>query len=100
MADETSVNGQITDSVTQSNAKSLGEAPALALGNLYQAAAHSLSIAMQNATSAQQLMNTVAQAATAKGVQIIHSAGSEPGLGLEPLLDLSYLSLDADGEKN
>lgn len=32
----TSVNGQITDSVTQANTKVLGEAPAEAMGNLFE----------------------------------------------------------------
>ena len=39
----TAVNGQITDAVTQTNTKILGEAPAMAMGNLYQSTAHALS---------------------------------------------------------
>ena len=31
----TTVNPQITDAVTQSNVKVVGEAPAMALGNVY-----------------------------------------------------------------
>ncbi|MDX2299324.1 MAG: RebB family R body protein, partial [Xanthomonadaceae bacterium] len=37
MAD--TVNPQITDAVTQSNVNVLGDAPAMAMGNLYQATA-------------------------------------------------------------
>lgn len=37
MAFPTAVNGQITDAVTQANVKVIGEAPAMAMGNLYQA---------------------------------------------------------------
>ena len=33
------VNNQITDSVTQANTKVLGEAPTIAMGNLFQATA-------------------------------------------------------------
>lgn len=36
MAFPTAVNGQITDAVTQANVKVIGEAPAMAMGNLYQ----------------------------------------------------------------
>ncbi len=42
MAFPTSVNDQITDSVTQANTKVLGDAPAIAMGNLYQATAQAL----------------------------------------------------------
>ena len=38
------VNDQITDAVTQVNVKVLGEAPAEALGSLYQSMAHSTGI--------------------------------------------------------
>ncbi|MGV8520989.1 RebB family R body protein, partial [Pseudomonas aeruginosa] len=36
MSFPTAVNDQLTDAVTQSNAKVLGQAPALALGTVYQ----------------------------------------------------------------
>ncbi len=36
MAFPSAVNGQITDAVTQANVKVVGEAPAMAIGNLYQ----------------------------------------------------------------
>jgi len=36
MTDPTPVNSQITDSVTQTNTKVIGEAPAQAMGDLYQ----------------------------------------------------------------
>ena len=54
MAIPTAVNGQITDAVTQSNVKVLGDAPAYAMGALYQSLAHSTGILYENATSAQQ----------------------------------------------
>ncbi len=73
MAFPTSVNDQITDSVTQSNAQVLGVAPATALGNLYQATAQALSNAAHNATTAQQNTNITAQAATTMGVALLYS---------------------------
>ncbi len=71
MAD--TVNSQITDSVTQSNVKVLADAPAMAMGSLYQTMAHSLGILMENAVVAQQNMNVIAQAATTQGVNMIYS---------------------------
>jgi len=73
MAFPTSVNDQITDSVTQANVKVLGDAPAIAMGNLYQATAQALANAAHNATMAQQQMYATAQAATTMGVAILFS---------------------------
>ena len=44
MAYPTAVNNQITDAVSQSNVKVLGDAPAVALAQLYQATAQALSL--------------------------------------------------------
>ncbi|NQZ73911.1 MAG: RebB family R body protein, partial [Dinoroseobacter sp.] len=46
MADNTEVNSQITDAVTQTNVKVLGEAPAQAMGTLYQIASQAAGIAI------------------------------------------------------
>lgn len=71
------VNSQITDAVTQSNVKVLGEAPAMAMGTIYQTMAQSVGLSMQNAVSAQQQMNVIAQAATTQGVNLIYSIPTE-----------------------
>ncbi len=73
MAFPTSVNDQITDSVTQVNTKVLGDAPAIAMGNLFQATAQALANAAHNATSSQQQTNITAQAATTMGVTTLYS---------------------------
>jgi hypothetical protein len=73
MAYPTAVNDQITDSVTQANLKVLGDAPAMALGNLYVATSQALSNAAHNATSAQQQTNVTAQAATTSGITTLYS---------------------------
>ncbi len=73
MAFPTSVNDQITDSVTQANTKVLGDAPAMAMGNLFQATAQALANAAHNATSSQQQTNVTAQAATTMGVTTLYS---------------------------
>ncbi|OQP78034.1 R body protein RebB-like protein [Xanthomonas phaseoli pv. syngonii LMG 9055] len=68
MAFPTAVNPQITDAVTQANVKVVGEAPAFAMGSIYQSLAHSGGILFQNAIAAQQQQNTLAQAANNQGV--------------------------------
>ncbi len=74
----TTVNSQITDAVTQTNTKVLGEAPAMAMGSLYQSMAQNLAIASQNAVSAQQQMNIISQATTTQGVAIIYAGDGAP----------------------
>ncbi|MCX6938763.1 MAG: RebB family R body protein [Verrucomicrobia bacterium] len=73
MAHPTSVNSQITDSITQANTKVLGDAPAIAMGNLYQATGQALANAAHNATNAQQQSNITTQAATTQGVSTLYS---------------------------
>ena len=73
MAFPTSVNSQITDSITQANTKVLGDAPAVAMGNLFQATAQALANAAHNATTSQQQTNVTAQAATTMGVTTLYS---------------------------
>lgn len=73
MAFPTAVNSQITDAVTQSNVEVLGDAPAVAVGNLYQATAQALGNAAHNATTAIQQTAVTAQAATTMGVATLYS---------------------------
>ena len=73
MAFPTAVNDQITDSVTQANVKVLGDAPALAMGNLYQATAQALANAAHNATNAQQQSYVTAQTSTTMGVATLYA---------------------------
>jgi hypothetical protein len=73
MAYPTAVNNQITDSVTQANVKVLGDAPAVAMGNLFQATAQALANAAHNATTAQQQGTITAQATTVMGVATLYS---------------------------
>ncbi|USI99601.1 RebB family R body protein [Xanthomonas prunicola] len=67
MAFPTIVDPQITDAVTQTNVKGIGQAPAFAMSSIYQSVAHSGGSLFQNALSAQQ-QNTLAQASTNQGV--------------------------------
>ncbi len=61
------VNPQITDAVTEANVKVVGEAPAMALGNLLQSLSHATSLLFENSVVAQQQRNTLAIAAVNQG---------------------------------
>lgn len=68
MAFPTAVNSQITDSVSQTNTKVLGDAPAVAMGNLFVATSQALSNAAHNATNNQQQSYVTMQASTTQSV--------------------------------
>ena len=67
------VAAQITDAVTQSNVKVLAEAPAMAMGTIYQSLAHSTGMMFENSVNTQQQQNMLQQAATAQGVIQVYS---------------------------
>ncbi len=73
MAYPTLVNDQITDSVTQANVKVLGDAPAMAMGAIFQSLSHSTGILYENAVSSQQQLAIAAQASTNQGVIQVYS---------------------------
>jgi len=70
------VNGAITDSVTQVNTKVLGETPAMAMGNLQMSTSQALSASGQNLTSGQQQANVMYQAATVQGINALMNTGN------------------------
>lgn len=69
----TAVNSQITDAITQVNVKVLGDAPAMAMGNLFIATSQALSNAAHNATNNQQQSYVTTQASTAQGVATLYA---------------------------
>ncbi|MFK7796596.1 MAG: RebB family R body protein [Aureispira sp.] len=71
MPDNSKVNGQVTDAVTQTNVNVLGEAPAQAIGSLYQMAAHANGLSMQNAVSNQQNLNQLNTPIVAEAIRLI-----------------------------
>lgn len=73
MAEDTAVNSQITDSVTQVNTKVLGDSPAMALSNLFISTSQALSNAAHNATSLQMNTNVTSQAAMTQGVATLYA---------------------------
>ncbi len=81
------VNPQITDAVTQTNVKILGDAPGMAMGLLYQATAQALANAAHNATTAQQNANTILQATTTQGVALLYGVDtSSTAVGIAKIL--------------
>jgi Killing trait len=73
MAFPTAVNSQITDSITQVNTKVVGDAPAVAMGNLFVATSQALSNAAHNATNNQQQSYVTMQASTTQAVSTLLS---------------------------
>jgi Killing trait len=88
MAFPTHVNSQVTDSITQANTKVLGDAPAMAMGNLYQATAQALSNAAHNATNSQQQSYVTSQASTTMGVTTLYAIDTaSTGVATEDILN-------------
>ena len=77
MADPaTTVNGQITDSITQVNTKVVGDAPAMSMGSLMTATGRALSSAGHNATYGQQQAMVRWQATTIQGINSLYGMDS------------------------
>lgn len=74
MAYPTPINSQITDAISQVNVKVLGDAPAVAMGNLFLASAQALSNAAHNATNSQPNTDSTFQAASAHGASLLYSS--------------------------
>ena len=78
----------VSTSVAQANVKVLGDAPANAMGNLYQATSQALSNAAHNAGAAQQQSTVVDQAATTQGVATQYSIDTaSTGVATEQIFD-------------
>jgi hypothetical protein len=71
MAYPTSVNNQITDTVSQSAVSTLGASPAMAATLLYQMVASAMGLAANNATVLQQQGSTVTIAVATTACSII-----------------------------
>ena len=76
MADNTPVNSQVTDSISQTSVTTLGSAPALTLAQLYQATAQALAQAAFASVHAQQQQFMLSQAATVAGITALYAAAA------------------------
>ena len=82
------VSQMITDAVTQVNLKVVGEGPAIAMGNIYQTAAHATGLMFINSVHAQNNQFMLAQAATAQGILQIYNIDTlTDAVSLVQLLD-------------
>lgn len=72
MAQNSTVNQQVTDAVTQTNVNVVAEAPAQAMGSLYQMAAHANGMSMQNTVANQQNLNQLNPAIVANALKLIN----------------------------
>lgn len=89
MAFPTAINSQITDSITQVNTKVLGDAPAIAMGNLFVVTSQALSNAAHNATNNQQQSYVTMQASTTQGVSTLLSVDTaSTGIATDKVLGL------------
>jgi hypothetical protein len=68
------VDPQVTDAITTTNVKVLGEAPAMAMGSLYQTIGNSVAMAAANAVYAQQQANVTYQTASTIGIKHLMGA--------------------------
>jgi hypothetical protein len=98
MAFPTAVNGQITDD-TLPNPAVLGDAPAVAMGNLYQATARALANAAHNATDQQQQSYVTMQAATTQAVATLLTLDTAPaGMATQHIFGSAAAAATAEGK--
>jgi hypothetical protein len=70
----TPVNAQVTDAVTQTNVKLVGEGPAESVSVETQAMAHSMGLSLENASQPQGGMQQIANTATSAMITLITQA--------------------------
>ncbi len=84
------VNESVTDAVTQANLEVVADAPAMAMGSLYQTSAHSTGLMFENAVSNQNLQSMTAQAFTTQGVMQVFSVDTiSDAIGIARMLKAS-----------
>jgi hypothetical protein len=66
-------SSKISDAVCTTDVTTLGNAPSMAMGSLYQTLSFSTSLAAANAVMAQQQANMAHQAATIEGVRLLYA---------------------------
>ncbi len=91
----TAVNSAVIDAVTITNTKVLAEAPAMAMGSLYQTIGNSVAMAAANAVYAQQQANVTYQAATTLGVTKLFNNGGVGATEGAPVDSTQYAQLKA-----
>lgn len=72
---EAGVAPTVTDAVTQANLKTLSEAPAMAMGTVYQSLSHANALLFENMVNAQQQNAIAGQAAMTQCVMALLGEG-------------------------
>ena len=90
MPAEVVVNPQVSDSITQVNTKVLGEAPAYAMGTLYQTASAAAGIALQNAVHAQNNQYAINNAAAVEGVNVLYTSPTAASAAASTKIDAGF----------
>ena len=80
------VNPQVTDAVTQSNVKVVGDSPAIAMGTIYQSLAHSGGLEFEDSINAQSQQDMLGQAGTTQGLIRVYNVDPVSGA-----LTLAYI---------
>ncbi|WP_291843230.1 RebB family R body protein [Maricaulis sp.] len=71
------INPAVTDSVTQANIKVLGDAPAEAMGTIYQTVSQSTGIALEDIADYEGSLAEITSGMTADGIKQVLQAGAE-----------------------
>jgi len=88
MAD--TVAPMITDSIAQVNTKTLGDGPAQAMATLFQTAAATSGLALQNAVHAQNNQYALNNAATTGGVNLLFTSPTAASAAAATKLDAGF----------
>ena len=65
------VQAQVTDAISSTSVQNIANAPAVAMGSLYNTLSNSVALSAMNAVYAQQQTNIVHQASTARSVALL-----------------------------
>ena len=80
-------NSRVTDAVTQTNVCVLGEAPAMAMGDLFQTTSRALGMIAQNAAMGQQNAAVISEATTTQGVALLYGVDTaSTAVGISQIL--------------
>ena len=70
------IDDQASDSIDQTNVKVVAEAPALAIGNLYEITSHAILQAANAGAPQQKIADCIMRAAKANGISLTYEAGN------------------------
>ncbi|EDM74516.1 probable RebB like protein [Plesiocystis pacifica SIR-1] len=81
---------QVSDSITQVNTKVLGDAPAQAMGTLFQTASATSGISLQNAVHAQNNQYALNNATAVEGVNLLYTSPTAASAAASTKIDAGF----------